>query len=483
MAGYTDPGHETTERIIKEMEERLAKEYRQAYNELAAKLDDYLKRFDTKDRVWREWVKSGKKTKEEYKQWRVGQLAIGERWSEMKTSIAQDLHNVNEMARAMVRDVYMPEIYAVNHNYATFEVDREANLNGSYTLYDRDTVIRMMRDNPKLMPDPTPQSKVARDIAAGKDIAWNREHIQSAVMQSILQGESIDKMAKRIQSVTTADYNASVRYARTMATSAQNAGRYAAYQRAEDMGIDLSLVWEATLDERTRISHRHLDGEVRDVNEPFDVDGVQIYYPGDLGGEDYKVPGYLIWNCRCTIIAQVKGFEYNTRTDRTDYSQINGEYEDWLAEQESQSNPIDLPRDKQEAIEGAYIREYRGFPLNNVQSENRSGIMNGSNKSVRQEYHDTVSAIPKTIDPSKDLEQQARDVCWERNRLKIDARFAMTDREAAAFLDSNYPVHPFDWFVRDKMKRKGLTREEAYMDIIQTASKTNENVNKRYDVK
>lgn len=360
MAGYTDPGHEATERIIKEMEERLAKEYRQAYLDVSEKLEDYLKRFETKDKIWAKWVSEGKKTEEEYKQWRVGQIAIGKRWSEMKQTLAQDLHNVNEMARAMVRDVYMPEIFAVNHNYATFEVDRQANLNGSYTLYDRNTVIRLMRDDPLLMPDPTPQSKVARDIAAGKDIAWNRQHIQSAVMQSILQGENIDKMAKRIQGVTTADYKSAVRYARTMATSAQNAGRYDAYRRAEDMGIDLSLVWEATLDERTRVSHRFLDGEIRDVNEPFDVDGVQIYYPGDLGGEDYKVPGYLIWNCRCTIIAQVKGYEYNTRSDRTDYSQINGEYEDWLEEQESHSNPIDLPRDKEESIRDSYIYEYMG---------------------------------------------------------------------------------------------------------------------------
>jgi uncharacterized protein with gpF-like domain len=129
------------------------------------------------------------------------------------------------------------------------------------------------------------------------------------------------------------------------------------------MGIELTLVWASTLDDRTRISHRALDSEEREVNEPFNVDGVDIYYPGDLGGEDYKVPGYLVWNCRCTIIAQVKGFEYNIHGSRTDYSQIDGEYEDWLDAHESTSNPIDLPRQKSEAIRDSYIRQYRGFPL------------------------------------------------------------------------------------------------------------------------
>lgn len=358
MPVNTDPAHRETERLIQEMERKLAKEYRQAYNDLSKKLDDYMRRFETKDRIWRGWVADGTKTQEEYQKWRIGQIAIGERWSEMKNTIAQDLHNVNQIARSTVNG-YMPEVYALNHNYATYEVERGSGIDTSYSLYDRQTVERIMRDNPDLMPGYAPNSRVARNIAAGRDIAWNKQKIQSSMIQGILQGESIDKMATRLQSVTTADYKAAVRYARTMATSAQNAGRYAAYGRAEDMGIDLTLVWTATLDERTRISHRFLDGEESTVGEPFVVDGVEIYYPGDLGGADYEVPGYLIWNCRCTIIAQVKGFEYNIRGKDTDYSQIDGDYEDWKNAHESISYPIDRPRQRAEEAREFYINRYR----------------------------------------------------------------------------------------------------------------------------
>lgn len=429
MANHTDPAHEVTERLIKKMERELAKEYRQAYKEVSEKLDDYLKRFDTKDRIWRGWVSEGKKTPEEYQKWRMGQLLVGERWSEMKTTLAQDLHNVNQIARSTVNG-YMPEVYAINHNYATFEVEHGSNINTSYTLYDRMTVERIWKEHPDLMPGYSPNSAVARNIAAGRDIAWNKQQIQSAMVQGILQGESIDKMATRLQGVTTADYKAAVRYARTMSTSAQNAGRYAAYQRADEMGIDLTLVWAATLDDRTRISHRFLDSEERDVNEPFNVDGVDIYYPGDLGGADYKVPGYLIWNCRCTIVAQVKGFEYNIHGPRTDYSQITGDYDDWLEAHESTSNPIDLPRQKADAISGSYIRQYRGFPLtNDSQSSRNDGI-------IRYRLGEPVTPTEKTIDMALN-----RDIYVSTIVEKYGINLRGSGRDISIVIDDTLPCY------------------------------------------
>lgn len=372
MANHTDPAHRETEKIIKQMEAKVAKEYANAYKDIQKKYEDYLRKFETKDKIWQGWVEDGTRTKKEYEQWRIGQIAIGKRWSEMKQTLATDMHNANNIARSIIKG-YMPEVYAINHNYATFEAENGSGIDTSYTLYDRDTVERLLKDDPMLMPDPTPRSKVMQNILAGKDIKWNRQQIDSVMLQGILQGESIDKMANRLMRVTTANYNSSVRYARTMATSAQNAGRYNGYRRAERKGIDLSLVWAATLDERTRISHRELDGQRRNVDEPFNVDGVEIYYPGDLGGADYSVPGNMVWNCRCTIIAQVKGFEYDIHGKNTDYSQIDGDYEDWKKAHRSKSNPIDLPRQKQESIAGAWIRKYMGAGLD---SDGGSGNIN-----------------------------------------------------------------------------------------------------------
>lgn len=349
-----DPAHAETEKIILEMEKRLAKEYAVAEREVQAKIDDYFDRFRLKDQKWREWVKDGTKTKQEYQQWRIGQMAVGKRWENMKETIAEDYHHANDIARSIVRG-YLPEVYATNFNYGTYEAEMGAKIDTSFTLYSRESVERIMRDDPKLLPDPGRKKKA--EIAAGKDIAWNRQQVQSVMIQGILQGESIPKLANRLaKEVGERDHRAAIRNARTMATGAQNAGRVDAYKRAESMGIDMEDGWIATLDMRTRHEHRELDGQRQKVGDSFVVPstGEKIRYPGDP-----QAPGHLIYSCRCTIRGFVKGLEPQARKLR-DTSAIEGmTYDEWKASKKSKSNPITLPEEKGEAIAESYLNEYR----------------------------------------------------------------------------------------------------------------------------
>jgi len=283
----SDAGHKETDELLEEMEEKLRKEYRQAVKETQAKAEDYFKRFAAKDEKWRARVEAGEVTEKEWLEWRKGQFLVGQRWEEMRDTLAQDYHNANVMARSVVNG-YMPEVYALNHNYATFQVEKGSKLDTSYTLYDRQTVERIARDNPEILPPPGKNMKAK--IAANKDIAWQEGQIQSATMQAILQGESIDGMAKRIcRDLGNTDYASAVRYARTATTGAECAGRRDAYQRAQGMGIPVKQTWVATLDGRTRHSHREMDGETVDVGDSFS-NGCE--YPGDPAG-----PPEEVWNC------------------------------------------------------------------------------------------------------------------------------------------------------------------------------------------
>ena len=296
-----DEAHEETERLLQDLEQRITAEYRQAAEELEEKCNDYFRRFAVKDKIKRKQLANGEITQDEYNYWRTGQILIGERWKEMRNTLAEDLTHTNEIAAEMINRE-LPQIYAINHNYGTFEIERGSLLNTSYTLYSRETVERLIRDNPDLMP----QARV--DIP--KDERWNRQKIQSVITQGVLQGESIDKIASRLQSVTDMNRVAAIRNARTMTTSAQNGGRINAYRRAEEMGIKTLKVWLATPDSRVRDSHARLDGEERETEEEFSNG---CYYPGDPNGEPEEV-----YNCRCTLISQVKG---TPRIDVTDLSQ------------------------------------------------------------------------------------------------------------------------------------------------------------------
>lgn len=80
-------------------------------------------------------------------------------------------------------------------------------------------------------------------------------------------------------------------------TSAQNAGRMEAMHHAQEMGIKVQKKWLATLDSRTRDAHALLDGQVQDVDKPFQSQLGPIMFPGDPAAD----PGN-VYNCRCALL-------------------------------------------------------------------------------------------------------------------------------------------------------------------------------------
>lgn len=88
--------------------------------------------------------------------------------------------------------------------------------------------------------------------------------------------------------------NRSMVIARTEVISASNAGsRYAAKQT----GLQLEKEWVATADKRTRKSHKKADGQRRGIDEPYEVGGHKLMYPGDPSG-----PAEEVIQCRCTEV-------------------------------------------------------------------------------------------------------------------------------------------------------------------------------------
>ena len=118
-----------------------------------------------------------------------------------------------------------------------------------------------------------------------------------------MQGESIPDISKRLTHVTEMNLTSAIRNARTATTSAENRGRMDSYHRAQDMGVQIVKVWMATNDERTREEHLELDGQEREIDEPFENSIGKIMYPGDPDADPANV-----YNCRCTLVTRVVGF-------------------------------------------------------------------------------------------------------------------------------------------------------------------------------
>lgn len=285
MADYA---HNETDKRIAELEKRLSEEYKQAYKETKGKLEKYLSDFKRKDEKKRHEVDNGTLSEKEYKTWRRNQMLTGQRWADMVDTLAKDLNNVNVIAAQIVSGE-MPEAFSLNANYSAYEIENGYRQNYGFTLYDRDTVDRLVSENPDLLPEPSV------DIPA--DLRWNKQKIVSNITQAVLQGKSIPEIAKSMETVVGMNKASAVRNARTAMTGAQNAGRQQAYERAAAMGIKLQKEWIATLDGRTRHSHGKADGQKVDINGMFSVGGCKMRYPGDV----QNGTAAEIYNCRCTM--------------------------------------------------------------------------------------------------------------------------------------------------------------------------------------
>ena len=340
-----DIGHEKTDDIIDELEKKIRKEYEQANKEVQQKVDKYFARFKVKDAKKQAEVLAGTLSQKDYEEWRYGQMCVGERWKDLKDQLAKDYVNVNNIARSTAEG-YAPEVYALNHNFAAYQVQHDAKMDISWTLYNREAVEYLMRDDPQLLPFLGTHSPTAEKLRERMDLLWNRQHINSAITQGILQGEPIPRIAKRLERVTNMNTAAAVRNARTMMTSAENKGRQDAYNRLKEKGIDLQEVWMATLDGRTRHSHRALHGTYKDPKSGEYANGLR--YPGDPMGEPEE-----IYNCRCCEIAEVEG----VKVGAPNYSpkMENMSFDEWL------KGGSGHPTWVEEAVPPIQMRRYLNF--------------------------------------------------------------------------------------------------------------------------
>lgn len=288
-----DYAHKLTDEQLAELERRIAKIYEQAAGELAETVKTYFEKFEKRDAAMQEKMKNGEITEQQYKQWRLAQIGRGKRFTALRDKVAERYTDANATAVAYVNDA-TPGIYSLNRNYAAYKIEQVSD-KADFTLWDEQTVKRLIVEQPDLMPYYPPKRALQRGI----DLKYGKQQITASVTSSILQGKSIPKIANDLQQrMQDMNRTSAIRTARTAVTGAQNAGRLDTYRAARDMGIKLKKRWLATLDNRTRHAHAMLDGQTVDVDKPFKVDGYELMYPGDS-----SAPGYLVYNCRCTQVS------------------------------------------------------------------------------------------------------------------------------------------------------------------------------------
>lgn len=321
---------------------------------------------------------AGEITDAEYFCWRTGQIMTRKHWEQMRDQLAADLVHSHQLADSVVNG-YLPEVYAQNHNYETYQIEHDLQMSTSYTLYNREAVERLLRDDPDLLPQPK--------VNIPKTERWNKQHIQSSVFQGILQGESMDKIARRMQNVCGMDARAAIRNARTATTGAENAGRLDSMNRAIGLGVRLKKMWLAIRDQRTRDSHILLDGELREVDEKFSNG---CMHPGDPHGRLEE-----IYNCRCAMRSKVDGADgadpYSPDLSRN--QRLGGmSYEEWKTAHSAKGGATNFEDELSQGSVHGYER-YQQQEMESLLKNSPDNIQN-----LYRKYGDKLSEPDENID-------------------------------------------------------------------------------------
>ena len=329
-----DYGQKATDAEFRRLRAKINDVYRQAYKEIEQKGREFAQAHARREAQLRQMVADGKMTQADFDAWMRGQVFQGEQWQKKKQQMTDTLYHADQVAQQMVNDSRY-NVFAANANYMGYSLEHDAGIKTNFGLYDADSVRRLVKKEPDLLP---PKKMVGKD----KSYQWYNRQVQTAITQGIIQGESLDKIAHRIGKQTgETSMTAMLRNARTMQTGAQNAGRIEGLHQAQELGIKVKKQWMATLDSHTRDAHADLDGQIADVDEPFDSELGPIMYPGDPDADPANV-----WNCRCTLVYVYP--EYPNSMERRDNE--TGEnvgdmtYREWEEmKRGEEAEPIDTP--------------------------------------------------------------------------------------------------------------------------------------------
>lgn len=291
----SDAARQWTDEHLAEMERHLKKIYIQSRDEITEKWNAYMEQGQERlDDLYNAYVSAPADLKTEALQRyqaAVQNYTLKNRWYQnMVDTTTYRLAHVNDIAISYVNS-QMPGIYLTNFNFIDPEV---ADIGIQWTIRDEHMIRNLTRAS-------LPQK--ALDYA--KDMGWNRRQINGGVLQGILQGESIPKIAKRLLPIVDNNRKAATRTARTMVTGAENKGRVDRYAEYEDQGVVMAKVWIATPDGRTRNWHMSMDGQEVPNGEMF-IDGLgnELEYPGDPGA-----PPNTVYNCRCSMRSHLIGIK------------------------------------------------------------------------------------------------------------------------------------------------------------------------------
>lgn len=156
----------------------------------------------------------------------------------------------------------------------------------------------------------------------GVDIKKLQKTISAEISRGIVTNMPFGKIARNISNQAGIAFKRARTIVRTESHRIQEESSQDARVEAKKQGCDIVKQWSAVMDIRTRYSHRRLDGQIREIDEPFEIhSGLTAMQPGGFGVAEEDC------NCRCVALTRAKWAldekELSIREERAKYFDLD----------------------------------------------------------------------------------------------------------------------------------------------------------------
>lgn len=134
----------------------------------------------------------------------------------------------------------------------------------------------------------------------GVDMQKLKKTIRREISIGISIGSDYNMIARQVQISSGIPLKRAKTIVRTEGHRIQQQSADDARNAAKGQGCQVVKQWDAVLDGNTRTDHRILDGQIRETDEPFEVDGKKAEYPGAFGRPEEDC------NCRCVALTRAR---------------------------------------------------------------------------------------------------------------------------------------------------------------------------------
>jgi len=205
-----------------------------------------------------------------------------------------------ELSRTQSKEVQalLSEVYSEGYNRMGWLAEQATGINLRWYQLPKDYIKKAIQN---------PVSGLTLNEILEKnrqEILWR---IRQEVTQGLIKGESYFDTAERLKEALEGNYAKAQRIVWTESHRCKEEAQLEAMQKMQEKGVEAKRMWVATLDDRTRDTHRELDGQMEDKDGYFHIRGLKAQAPGMFGVASEDI------NCRCTTIFVFEGSEPRTR--------------------------------------------------------------------------------------------------------------------------------------------------------------------------